>query len=95
VDSADTELKYHSLVIEASSKNADIWLADDNGHFVQKGKGVLSTSLLPGNYVVEFTLGSTVYPINLNQPLQLTEQKIKSGSSCQRPVVKFADENES
>ena len=44
---------YHDLVIVAESPNTEIWLGDDNeGYFVQKETGRLSTGLLPGMYVV-------------------------------------------
>jgi hypothetical protein len=48
--------RYHRLCINASPRT-DIWLADDAGHLVQKERGVLDTSLLRGDYVVEFDLG--------------------------------------
>jgi hypothetical protein len=57
---------YYSLVIVAESPDTDIWLGDDDGHFVQKETGTLSTSLVPGTYVVEFGLGSPQYEIELN-----------------------------
>jgi len=89
---SDSEVKYHDLVIEASSANTDIWLADSNGHLVQKAVGTLRTVLLPGDYVVEFKLGSTTYPVKLDKSRQLTEHEIKSGPSCLRPAVKLLDE---
>jgi len=49
---------YHDLVIVATSRTTDIWLADDGGHLVQKEIGTLRTSLLPGYYTVEFGLGN-------------------------------------
>jgi hypothetical protein len=53
----DSGTKYLRLVIEAETYDGPIWLGDDAGHLVQKAVGVLDTYLLPGSYVVEFTLG--------------------------------------
>jgi len=46
-----TEAKpvYYELVIVAASPATEIWLGDDDGHFVQKEIGTLRTSLLPGH----------------------------------------------
>lgn len=54
------EKKYHQLVIQGNSPVLDIWLGDDEGHFVIKAEGEIRTSLLEGNYIVEFSLGSNV-----------------------------------
>jgi hypothetical protein len=64
--------RYHRLIIKASPRT-DIWLADDGGHLVQKERGVLDTSLLPGNYVVEFGLGSQTYPIHLRKESEYSQ----------------------
>ena len=53
---AKTKPVYHGLVIVATCSETEIWLGDDRGHFVQKGAGTLRTSLLPGNYTIEFGL---------------------------------------
>jgi len=83
----DTKKKtYRNLVIEASSPETEIWLGDDEGFFVQKEVGVLDTSLLEGHYIVEFGLGSTTCPIHLNADVRYTEEQIKKGPSCPRPV---------
>ena len=47
---------YHDLIIVAASPATEIWLGDDRGHLVQKEIGTLETSLLPGDYTVEFGL---------------------------------------
>lgn len=80
-----------SLTIDASSSDTSIWLADDKGHLVQKAVGRLETSVLLGNYVVEFELGSTTYPVALDAPTTLTEKEIKAGPSCPRPRVQLSD----
>ena len=85
----DTERCYHRLIIWASP-HTDIWLADDNGHFVQKERGALDTSLLPGRYVVEFGLGTQTYPIHLVNDSEYSEAEIQAGPSCPRPKVKIA-----
>jgi hypothetical protein len=58
--------RYHRLIIKASPQT-DIWRADDDGHLVQKERGALDTSLLPGDYVVGFGLGTETYPIHLRE----------------------------
>ena len=79
---------YHALKIETSNENTEIWLGDDEGHFVQKEVGVLNTSLLPGNYIVQFGLGTDAYPIKLDNEKNITESQITNGPSCIRPVPK-------
>ena len=86
MDNLDSKQMYHKLVIEASNESTEIWLGDDEGHFVQKGVSVLNTSLLPGNYIVQFGLGSDAYPIKLDNDKKITESQITNGSSCIRPV---------
>lgn len=85
----DTERCYHRLIIKASPRT-DIWLADDDGHLVQKTCGTLYTSLLPGDYVVEFGLGTQTYPIHLVKDSEYSQDEIQSGPSCPRPKVKLA-----
>jgi hypothetical protein len=87
----DAGAKYFRLVIEAERREGQIWLGDDAGHLVQKAVGVLDTQLLPGSYVVEFTLGGPTYPVTLLSGLRLSEQEIRSGPSCPRPKVRFTD----
>ncbi len=79
---------YHILIIKASNENTKIWLGDDKGYFVEKGEGTLETSLLPGDYVVQFALNadSNAYPIKLDKELQLTESAIIKGPSCVPPI---------
>ena len=50
------------MVIVATSPTTDIWIGDDDGHLVQKEIGTLETCLLPGDYTVEFGLGTAPYP---------------------------------
>lgn len=80
--------RYHRLIIKASP-GTDIWLADDDGHLVQKECGTLDTNLLPGNYVVEFGLGTQTYPIHLWKDSEYSQAEIQSGPSCPRPRVKL------
>lgn len=77
-------------MILGNSSNVDIWLGDDEGHFVQKAKGELKTSLLAGNYIVEFDLGSKCYPINLSQNTKLTQNDIEAGPMCERPKLNIS-----
>lgn len=83
----DSKRCYHRLIIRASP-HADIWLADDDGHLVQKERGTLDTSLLPGHYVVEFGLGTQTYPIHLVKNSEYSQAEIQAGPSCPRPEVK-------
>ena len=82
---------YFALTITASDEQTEIWLGADDGHFVQKDKGQLCTSLLPGTYFVEFGLGTACYPINLSSDLTYNEVEIRSGPSCLRPTVQIYD----
>jgi len=84
-----SKVRYHRLVIEGSP-SADIWLADDGGHLVQKERGKLDTRLLPSHYVVEFGLGTQAYPIHLAKDSRYTQAEIEAGPTCPRPKVKLA-----
>ena len=90
---AESTKKYFDLTIQTSSPNTDIWLADDDGHLVQKETGELQTSVLPGRYVVEFQLGGTTYPISLDKNQHYTESEIRAGPSCRRPKVRLLDDD--
>lgn len=83
------EQRYYRLVIEAQPQ-VDIWLADDDGHLVQKETMKLDTRLLPGHYVVEFGLGTQTYPIELSADSYYTQVEIEAGPKCPRPKVKLA-----
>jgi hypothetical protein len=61
----------------------------DGGHLVQKERGVLDTNLLPGNYVVEFGLGTQTYPIHMRKDSEYSQAEIEAGPSCPRPAVKL------
>lgn len=83
---------YLELLITANSPATEIWLGDDAGHLVQKEAGELQTRLIPGDYVVEFGLGTTCYPIPLREDSSFTQDEIEAGPSCERPKVQFLDE---
>jgi hypothetical protein len=83
---------YHRLVIVASSPSAEIWLSDDAGHLVQKAIGELKTSLLPGNYVVEFGLGNPTYPIPLMRASRYTQSELEAGPTCARPILQLTQD---
>ena len=83
---AKIEPVYYDLIIVAASPATDIWLGDDEGHFVQKEIGTLETSLLPGDYTVEFGLGTATYPIHLAKSSRYTQQELAAGPTCPRPV---------
>ena len=80
---------YHRLIIKASP-GTDIWLGDNDGHLVQKERGALDTRLLPGDYVVEFRLGTQTYPIHLRRDSEYSQAEIEAGPSCQRPEVNLS-----
>lgn len=89
-----TEAKplYYELVIIAASPATEIWLGDDDGHFVQKETGTLRTSLLPGHYTVEFGLGFPPYPIYLVKASRYTQAELAAGPTCSRPIPKLPRE---
>jgi len=86
----EVEPVYYELVIVAASPATDIWLGDDNGHLVQKEIGTLETSLLHGDYTVEFGLGTTVYPIHLATSSRYTQAELAAGPTCSRPIPKLS-----
>jgi len=79
------EVVYYELIIEAEARATEIWLGDNQGHFVQKETGLLHTRLLPGHYIVEFGLGSTMYPVALLEASRYTEAELRAGPRCSRP----------
>ena len=81
---------YYELVIVAASATTEIWLGDDGGHFVQKEIGTLRTSLLAGDYTVEFGLGSPPYPVQLAKASRYTQAELAAGPTCSRPIPKLA-----
>lgn len=87
-----TKPQYYKLEIVASTPATEIWLGDDAGHLVQKGVGALKTSLLPGFYVVEFGLGTSTYPIKLDQVRRYTQTELEAGPTCTRPAVRLLPE---
>ena len=89
---APREPVYYELVIVATSPATEIWLGDDEGHFVQKEIGTLETSLLPGDYTVEFGLGSQPYPIHLANGSRYTQEELEAGPTCARPTPELPPE---
>ena len=75
---------YLLLEIQATSPSVEIWVGDGKGYLVAKSTGLFQEGLLPGFYVVEFGLGSNVYPIDLTENTQLTQAEIESGPTCLR-----------
>ena len=80
---------YYDLIVVADSPIMEIWLGDEDGHFVQKEIGKLQTSLLPGCYTVEFGLGSPAYPIHLEKASRYTQAELAAGPTCSRPITKL------
>jgi hypothetical protein len=83
---------YFKLVIIAASPVTEIWLGDDAGYLVQKEVGELRTSLLPGDYVVEFGLGRSAYPIHLAQASRSTQTELEAGLTCSRRMPQLPPE---
>ena len=81
----DDGAEYLDVVIVGGSPKTDIWLAHE-GHLVQKSDGLLKTSIMPGQYTVEFGLGSPTYPLHVVRNIRLTEEEITAGPPCSRPV---------
>ncbi len=81
-----TNRTYFELEIAADSANTETWLGDNAGFFVQKEIGLLRTSLIPGNYTVEFSLGTVCYPIRLREKSRYSQRELEAGPSCERPI---------
>lgn len=94
MSNAKAEPGYYDLIIVAASSTTEIWLGDDDGHFVQKEIGTLETSLLPGDYTVEFGLGTATYPIHLAKSSRYTQQELAAGPTCPRPVPRLLPTSE-
>jgi hypothetical protein len=90
----DSERVYHRLLIRATDPDTDIWLADNQGFLVQKEIGVLDTRLLPGDYAVEFGLGTAPYPIGLTGDLTFQQAELEKGPTCARRIPHLADDSE-
>ena len=73
---ADRKREACELVIVADSPDTDIWLGNDHGHLIQRATGTLTASLVPGEYTVEFGLGSFPYPIRLEQASQYRQAEL-------------------
>ena len=84
---------YYEVTIVAASPTTEIWLGDDDGHFVQKEIGTLRTSLLPGHYTVEFELGSSLFQIHLTKACRYTQAELAAGPICSRPIPKLPPES--
>ena len=83
--------QYFRLEIVASSSETEIWLGDTTGCLVQKAVK-LKTGLIPGDYVVEFGLGTPVYPIHLDKDHSTTKAELLAGPICARPVFSLPPE---
>ena len=86
MSAAKTKPTYYKLVILALSSATEIWLGDDAGYLVQKEIGEMRTSLLAGQYVVEFGLGTATYPIHLKDDSRHTQAELEAGPTCLRPT---------
>lgn len=80
---------YFKIEIVATSPKTEIWLGDTDGCLVQKAIGNLNTGLIPGDYVVEFGLGTPVYPIHLDKDQRTTQAELAAGSTYARPIFRL------
>ena len=64
------------LVIVADASDTEIWLGNDHGHLIQRATGTLKASLVPGDYTVEFGLGSFPYPIRLDGATEYRQSQL-------------------
>lgn len=89
----DTRVKarYVKLEIVTSSSKTQIWLGDNNGYLVQWAVERLSIELSPGNYVVEFGLGTPAYPIQLNKDLLITQAELSDKPICALPLFSLLE----
>ncbi len=92
MDEASPTTKHFELEIEAVSPKTEIWLGDDGGSLVEKAVGRLDTSVMAGDYVVEFGFGTPTYPIRLDSDLRTTEAQLTAGPTCARPVFALPPE---
>ena len=90
MSNAKTRKVYYKLVIVATSSTTEIWLGDDAGHLVQKEVGKLTSSLLPGRYVVEFGLGTATYPLHLTKASRYSQSELEAEPTCPRPSPQLA-----
>ena len=86
-----SQATYYDLVIVAESPDTEIWLGDDEEHFVQKETGTLSSSLLLSRYIVEFGLGTPQYAIDLSATSHYTERQVTARESISRRMPKFPE----
>jgi len=87
-------IEYFDVVIVARSPVTGIWLAHE-GHLVQRSDGILETSILAGDYTVEFGLGTQTFPLHVAKDIRLTEEEITAGPSCPRPIPQLAPDSDS
>jgi len=83
------KIKYFKLCITSLTPSTEIWVGDTDGCLVQKEVGKIKTRLLPGDYTVEFGLGTPTYPIHLDNDYDTTQEEIMKGKTCTRPVFKL------
>lgn len=84
-----TKQQYFNIEIRAAKSGTKIWLSDLEGCLVKMSVGKLSIGLMPGDYAVEFGLGTTNYPIHLDNDMKTTQKKLEAGPTCARPVFKL------
>lgn len=82
-------MTYFKLKIVAESTATNIWLGDLDGCLVKKSVGVMELGLMPGNYVVQFELGTNCYPISLDSDHETTQSELMAGAYCEAPVFRF------
>lgn len=79
-------MTYFTLKIVAASTTTNIWLGDMDGCLVKKSVGIMELGLMPGNYVVQFELGTDCYPIFLDAACDTTQAELIAKGRCEAPV---------
>ena len=92
INQLQTEKQYHRIEIVAELPETAIWLGDLDGCLVKKSVGKLDIGLMPGDYTVQFGLGTPVYPIHFDRDLHITQTQLATGPTCPRPVFKLKPE---
>ena len=64
-------MSHISLIVNVHRAYEEVYILDEQGHFVQEGLGGVRTSLLPGRYYAN--IRGVSYPIDLKEPVVFEE----------------------
>lgn len=82
-------MTFLKLRIVSVSETTSIWLGDMDGCLVKKSVGTMELGLMPGNYVVQFELGTKCYPLCLNADIETTQSELMARGHCVAPVFRW------